>query len=96
LHEAELFGYMFKTLFTCGLEIDLASRVWDVLVFEGDTACIRTAVAILGKLESKLYGTREEVLGVLRGKWDVGREDEFMLAVRSAGKDDKRAVLGKR
>ncbi|KAI9871206.1 MAG: hypothetical protein M1830_003199, partial [Pleopsidium flavum] len=26
LHEAELFGYMFKTLFTCGLEIDLASR----------------------------------------------------------------------
>lgn len=86
---------MFQTLFTCGLEIDLASRIWDVFVFEGDTTCIRTAVAILGKLESKLYGTREEVLDVLRGRWDVGNEDDFMLAVRSAGKEDRKTVAAK-
>lgn len=95
LREEELYEHMFQTLFTCGLEIDLASRLWDVFVFEGDTMCIRAAVAILGKLEGKLYGTRAEVLGVLRGRWDVGKEDEFMLAVRSAGKEDKRAAVGK-
>ena len=87
---------MFQTLFTCGLEIDVLSRVWDVLVFEGDTVCIRTAVAVLSKLEAKLYGAKDEVLHVLRGKWDLGPEDEFMLAVRSAGKEDRKTVVGKR
>ncbi len=78
---------MFRTLFTAGLSIDLVSRVWDVLVFEGDTVCIRTAVAVLHRLEARLYGTRDEVLTVLNGAWDVGGEDEFMAAVRSAGKE---------
>lgn len=87
---------MFQTLFTCGLEIDLLSRVWDVLVFEGDTVCIRTAVAVLSKLEGKLYGAKEDVLRLLRGRWDVGPEDAFMLAVRLAGKEDRKTVEGRR
>lgn len=88
---------MFQTLFACGLEIDPLSRVWDVLVFEGDTVCIRAAVAVMSTLEGKLYGAKEDVLRLLRGRWDVGPEDAFMAAVRSAGKEDrKKTVEGRR
>ena len=83
---------MFRTLFTKNLPLDLVSRVWDVYVFEGDGFLIRTAVAILGKLEGQLYGSRAEVLQKIgweaTSTWEVGGEDEFMLAVRSAGKEE--------
>ena len=83
---------MMRTLFlgpSNGLGIDIASRVWDVLVFDGDAAIIRTTVAILGALEGKLYGGRNEVLDVLgwRGNLGaVGNEDTFMSKVRAVGK----------
>jgi len=89
---SELFEHMFQTLFSAGLEIDLLSRVWDVFVFEGDTVCIRAAVAVLGRLEGRLYGEREDVLRVVRGRWEVGGEEAFMGAVRAAGKEDGRGV----
>lgn len=85
---------MFQTLFACGLEIDVLSRVWDVLVFEGDTVCIRTAVAVLSALEGKLYGERGEVGRVLRGRWDVDGEEGFMGRVRAAGKEERRVGVG--
>ena len=76
--------------------METAVRVWDVMVFDGDGVIIRTAVAVLGALEGKLYGDREEVLGVLdwrggTGKcaWEVGGEENFMAAVRNAGKEEK-------
>ena len=79
-----------------GLGVDVAARVWDVMVFDGDGVIIRTAVAVLGALEGKLYGGKEEVLEVLgwrggkgRGTWEVGNEEEFMARVRSAGKEEK-------
>lgn len=84
---------MFLTLFAGGLEIDLLSRVWDVLVFEGDTVCIRAAVAVLARLEGRLYGEREDVLRVVRGRWEVGGEEAFMGAVRAAGKEDGRGGM---
>lgn len=91
----DLFEPMFRTLFACGLEIDLLSRVWDVFVFEGDRVCIRAAVAVLGGLEGRLYGGREEVLGALRGgAWEVGGEEAFLGGVRGAGKDDRKAATG--
>lgn len=78
-----------------GLGVDIAARVWDVMVFDGDAAVIRTAVAVLGSLEGKLYGGKEEVLNVLgwrggvgRDKWDVGGEENFMAHVREVGKED--------
>ena len=80
-----------------GLGVDKASRVWDVMVFDGDGVIIRTAVALLGALEAKLYGGAAEVLSVLgwrggngKGSWDVGSEDEFVAKVRSAGKEERR------
>ena len=84
---------LFRTIFLGpgpGLGIDIAARVWDVMVFDGDAAIIRTAVAILGSLEGMLYGGREEVLGVLgwRGILGAFRDEEaFMRLVRSVGKD---------
>ena len=66
------------------------------MVFDGDGVIIRTAVAVLGALEGKLYGSKEEVLGVLgwrggtgKGAWEVGGEDTFIGLVRNAGKEDK-------
>ena len=66
------------------------------MVFDGDGVIIRTVVAVLGALEGKLYGGKEEVLGVLgwsggtdKGAWEVGDEESFMGRVRNAGKEEK-------
>ena len=89
---------LMRTLFLSpghqGLGIDIAARVWDVMVFDGDAAIIRTTVAILGALEGRLYGSREEVLSVLgwrgdldpRGQGLLGDEESFMARVRAVGK----------
>ena len=80
-----------------GLSLELASRVWDVMVFDGDAMIIRTCVAILGCLEIGLYGSREDVLGVLGWKGTMGGdhlaemgEDAFMDMVRAVGKEGKK------
>lgn len=82
---------MFLTLFTLHCPVDIASRIWDVYCFEGDSFLVRTAVAVLTVLESKLYGSRDEILDVLgwgAPVWELGKEDEFMDIVRSAGKEE--------
>lgn len=88
-----------RTLFLgpgSGLGLETAARVWDVMVFDGDGVIIRTAAAVLGALEGKLYGSREEVLGVLgwrggvdSGAWEINNEEGFMTKVRAAGKEEK-------
>lgn len=85
---------MMRTLFLGpgeGLGVEVASRVWDVMVFDGDAAVVRTVVGVMGWLEGRLYGSREEVLGVLGwrgGRWAVGRDVEgFVKLVRDAGKE---------
>lgn len=95
----EVLEPMIRTLFLGpgnGLGLETASRVWDVMVFDGDGVIIRTAVAVLGALEGKLYGGKEEVVGVLgwrggtgQGTWEVGGEESFMGMVRNAGKEEK-------
>jgi len=73
--------------------MDIASRIWDVYVFEGDKALVRTAVGVLAKLEGRLYGNKSEILDVLgssaSGAWDLGPEDEFVRVVRDMGKIDE-------
>ena len=53
---------------------------------------MRTAVAVLAKLEPKLYGKRDEVLDLLgwgnEDRWELGTEEEFVTSVRGAGKVD--------
>jgi hypothetical protein len=73
------------------LGLDLATRIWDVVVFEGDAAFVRAVVAIVGKLEGKLYGGREGVLDALVAgqelcKWELGDSDGFMKWMREVGK----------
>ena len=90
---------MMRTLFLGpgkGLGVELVMRIWDVMVFDGDGTIIRTAVALLGVLEGKLYGDRSEVLNILgwrggtgSGAWGVVDEEDFMAKVRSAGKVEK-------
>lgn len=58
------------------------------MVFEGDAVLVRAGVAFLMKMEGKLFGctTEREVVDLARkGLVDVG-EEEWMLAVREAGK----------
>ncbi|KAF7196049.1 TBC domain-containing protein C23D3.03c [Pseudocercospora fuligena] len=88
----EFLDPIFRCLFAYNLPHEHVSRIWDIFVFEGDKTLIRAAVAVLGKLESKLYTTREEVLELIGWRnenfWDFGSEDEFVEAVREAGKVD--------
>ncbi|KAJ9645313.1 hypothetical protein H2199_003319 [Coniosporium tulheliwenetii] len=59
-------------LFCAELGVEITSRVWDVYVFEGDRALVRAVVGVLTCLEGRLYGSKEEVLEVLRvGGGDV-------------------------
>ena len=84
---------MFLTLFSLHCPLDVTSRLWDVYVFEGDAFLVRTAIGVLTALEARLYGSREEVVGLLgwrAGVWGVGREDEFLEVVRKAGKEEGR------
>lgn len=64
--------------------MDIASRIWDVYVFEGDAVLVQAAVGMLARLEGRLYGGRKECLDVLREDacFDLGRDDEFMACVR--------------
>ncbi|KAA8900835.1 rab-GTPase-TBC domain-containing protein [Sphaerosporella brunnea] len=82
---------MFLTLFSLHCPVDITSRIWDIYSFEGDSFLVRTAVGIMTVLESKLYGSRDEVLKILgwnAGILPLGKEDEFMAVVRSAGKEE--------
>jgi len=57
----EVFEPMFRTLFSNGLHLEKLVRVWDCWVFEGDKVSIRTAVAILGCLQSQIFALDGEV-----------------------------------
>lgn len=71
------------------------------MVFEGDEVLIKVAVAVMMKLEGKLYGPREEILSVLgwwnEKTWDLGGEDEFVGLVRSVrlGVDERKKEADK-
>lgn len=76
LHPDMYLHSFFISLGTKGLSLDQASRLWDVMVFEGDMVIVRAATAFLMGVEGKLFGaeTRAEVLEVVeRGLGDLGR-----------------------
>ncbi|KAL8714973.1 MAG: hypothetical protein Q9225_006466 [Loekoesia sp. 1 TL-2023] len=99
MHPHDIFEPMLRTLFLGpggGLGIEAASRIWDVMVFDGDAAVVRTVVGVLGWLEARLFGSREEVMDVIGwrgGGWAVEKDVEgFMKLVRDAGKERKERV----
>ncbi|KAF1815916.1 hypothetical protein P152DRAFT_471292 [Eremomyces bilateralis CBS 781.70] len=83
---------MLAGLFTDGLDVEVASRMWDVYVFEGDGAFVRGAVGVLISLEGKLWGGTEEVAKALESEdgWAVGEVEAFLGTVREAGKMERR------
>ncbi|TKA71880.1 hypothetical protein B0A55_06334 [Friedmanniomyces simplex] len=97
LQPEEYLAPIFRCLFAYNLPPEHVSRVWDIYAFEGDKVLVRAAVAVLGRLESRLYGSKEEVLELLGwgngGRWEVGGEEEFVSAVRDAGKVDAKGVV---
>ena len=48
------------------LPFEACARIWDVLVLEGDSFLYRTAIAVLGVIESRLFfPDRQELLDIL-------------------------------
>lgn len=92
LKPEEFLDPIFRCLFAYNLPPEHVSRVWDIFVFEGDKALVRAAVAVLARLEPKLYGNKVEIIDLLSWRnqayWDAGTEEEFIKAVREAGKVD--------
>jgi hypothetical protein len=77
--------------FSRHVSIDIATRLCDILIFEGDGFLLRASLGILSSLEHKLYGSSEEILheiGWTVGELDVGEEDHFISTVRNALKVD--------
>ena len=56
-----IFEPMLRTLFCNGLDVERLCRFWDLWVFERDKALVRTAVAVLGCLQSQLFEVRGDV-----------------------------------
>ncbi|KAI0600325.1 hypothetical protein F4775DRAFT_80703 [Biscogniauxia sp. FL1348] len=83
---------IFTSLFTQHLSLDECTRLWDVYVFEGDSVLIRAAVALLLDREMTLLGanTPAEVRSTLEvGSMKstvLGKDDEWIIKVRAAGK----------
>lgn len=91
----EILDPLFRCLFAYNLPPTHVGRLLDLYVFEGDKLLIRAAVAVLGRLEGRLYGSRQEILDVVswrcEKRWDgIGGEEEFIAAVRDAGKVEGR------
>ncbi|KAF2863639.1 hypothetical protein K470DRAFT_280214 [Piedraia hortae CBS 480.64] len=86
LQPDEFLDPIFRCLFAYHLRSEHVSRIFDIYVFEGDLFLMRAAVAALGHLESKLYGSREEILQVIgwsnESRWDLGSEDDFITEER--------------
>jgi len=50
------------------LPLDACARIWDIILLEGDSFIFRSALALLGVLETRLYyPDQEELMEVLRG-----------------------------
>ena len=106
-HGQELFDPMCRTLFANGLNPDVLCRVWDIWIFEGDRYLIRTAVALLGSLQTRIFDIQgdvdlrrrniQEMLGWgpcnrdASGYWKLEGES-FIDEIRAAGKLDCAAV----
>jgi hypothetical protein len=86
---ARTFEDIFSSLFTDTLSLDQATRLWDVMVFEGDAIVVRAGVAYLTSLEGKLFGAQSphEVDEIIKAGLDTTiDEEEWMHRVKGAGK----------
>ncbi|PBP24573.1 tbc domain protein [Diplocarpon rosae] len=83
---------LITSLFTSTLSLDHATRLWDVMVFEGDSTLVRSAVALLLHGEARLFGvhTRAEVARVLEGGLSPGTGEEEWMTWKKEKKKKKK------
>lgn len=88
LHHDVYLKDIFTSLFTGCLSLDNTTRLWDVMVFEGDAVLVRAGVAFLTAMEGKLFGadSARQVYDIVRAGLDNMGEEEWMKRVRDAGK----------
>jgi hypothetical protein len=88
LHHDIYLKDIFTGLFTGCLSLDNATRLWDVMVFEGDAVLVRAGVAYLTAMEGKLFGAESarQVYDIVRDGLDGLGEEAWMKCVRDAGK----------
>lgn len=79
---------IFTSLMTGCLNLDNATRLWDIMVFEGDAVIIRAGVAWLIGMEGKLFGadSPKAVYNIVRQGLDNMDEESWITSVRAAGK----------
>lgn len=79
---------IFSGAFTGILSLDNCTRLWDVMVFEGDAVLVRAGVAYLLSLENRLLGagSAKEICEVVRAGLEGVDEEEWVRRLRSAGK----------
>lgn len=77
---------LFRCLFAYNLSATQVSRVWDVYMLQDDHVLIDAAVAVLGLLEPRLYGNKQEVTDIIgwtnQTTWDLGGEEALMTAIK--------------
>jgi hypothetical protein len=77
--------------------VEIATRVWDGAVFEGDSAMAAAAVAVLEKLEGRLYGGRlEEVVTELGATSDVNETAIEAVESLRSGWDEREPSRGRK
>lgn len=54
-----------STLFTKQLNLDVVLRIFDIYLFEGDSFLLRCILALLKKLNWKLFGSRDDIYQLL-------------------------------
>lgn len=92
----EFIAPMLSTMFTAHLDLDTLSRIWDIYVFESDGFLVRAFVRLCARVESSLYGSRNEILAVLGQKgqtsdiWrSLGDTDDLIRSIREGCKADR-------
>lgn len=62
-------------MFLNHLAIEACSRIWDVLLLEGDSFLFRASLALLAAIETRLFfPDREELLAILKGESQAALE----------------------
>lgn len=65
LTTTEFLPDMILSLFTNYFDFDLASRIFDIFVFQGTDSLIKCSLAFLKKISHKLFGNKDEIIRIL-------------------------------
>ncbi|SZE99604.1 unnamed protein product [Blumeria hordei] len=83
-----VFRGLFTSLGTAYLSVDNAARLWDIMVFEGDSIILRATAAYLINIEAQLFSvdTTEQILELFMRNPLVIDEDKWLNSLKSVSK----------